>query len=89
MAVAGERQWLVNDLGAKRDLLIAGLSWGHMPVELVAEDLAEGRLIELRRRAWHLRPLVFVVSRMRGSELSPFEERGVRLLAGPAVPTSL
>jgi DNA-binding transcriptional LysR family regulator len=82
--VAGERQWLVNDLGAKRDLLIAGLSWGHMPVDLIAEDLAQGRLVELQRRAWHLRRLVFVLSRMRGSELSPFEERAVRLLAGRA-----
>jgi DNA-binding transcriptional LysR family regulator len=80
--VAGERQWLVNDLGAKRDFLIAGLSWGHMPLDLVAEDLARGRLVELRRRAWHLRPLIFVLSRRRGSELSSFEERAVRLLAG-------
>src|SRR3546814_3765027 len=29
--VAGKRQWLVNDLGAKRDLLKAGLGWGHLP----------------------------------------------------------
>ena len=81
LGVAGERQWSVNDLGAKRDLLIGGLSWGHMPVDLVAEDLALGRLVELERRAWHLRPLVFVLSRMRGSELSPLEERAVQLLA--------
>jgi DNA-binding transcriptional LysR family regulator len=81
--VAGERQWLVNDLGVKRDFLIAGLSWGHMPLDLVADDLAQGRLVELRRRARHLRPLVFVLSRIRGSELSPFEERAVQLLAGP------
>jgi hypothetical protein len=53
----------------------------HMPVELVAEDLALGRLVELECRAWHLRPLVFVLSRLRGSELSPFEERAVQLLA--------
>jgi DNA-binding transcriptional LysR family regulator len=80
--VAGERQWLVNDLGAKLDLLNAGLGWGHMPVDLIAEDLAQGRLIELERRAWHLGPLVFVLSRTRGSELSRFEERAVQLLAG-------
>jgi DNA-binding transcriptional LysR family regulator len=88
VAVAGERQWLVNDLGAKRDFLIAGLSWGHMPVDLVAEDLAMGRLVELRRRAWHLRPMVFVISRLRGSELSPIEERAVQLLADQAVSAS-
>ncbi|MDN5882445.1 MAG: substrate-binding domain-containing protein, partial [Nitrosospira sp.] len=79
--VAGERQWLINDLGAKRDLLMAGLGWGHMPLHLVAEDLAQGRLVKLRRRAWHVRPLAFALSRMRGSELSAFEERAVQLLA--------
>ncbi|WP_258234459.1 LysR family transcriptional regulator [Cupriavidus pinatubonensis] len=83
--VAGERQWLVNDLGAKRDLLLAGLSWGHMPADLVAEDLAQGRLVEIRRRAWHIGPLVFVISRIRGSELSSFEERAVQLLAGEPI----
>ena len=57
-----------------------------MPLDLVAEDLAQGRLVELRRRAWHLRPLIFVLSRMRGSELSSFEERAVRLLAGGTEP---
>jgi DNA-binding transcriptional LysR family regulator len=81
MEVAGERQWLVNDLGAKRDLLVAGLGWGHMPADMVTEDIRAGRLSELHRRAWHLRPLVFVISRMRGSELSAFEQRAVQLLA--------
>ena len=51
MGVAGERQWLLNDLSAKHDLLKAGLGWGHMPAHLVVEDLANRRLVELKRRA--------------------------------------
>ena len=77
--VAGKRQWLVNDLGAKRDLLKAGLGWGHMPRHLVAEDLESGQLVELERRAWHIRSLTFVVSQRRGYELSPSEARLVEL----------
>lgn len=73
MAVAGERQWLVNDLSAKLDLLRAGLGWGHMPADLVGDDLAGGSLIQVARRAWHLAPLTFVVSRRRGHELSACE----------------
>ncbi|WP_405049345.1 LysR substrate-binding domain-containing protein [Rhizobium sp. BK661] len=42
VSVAGERQWRVNELGAKYDLLKAGLGWGHMPEDLVSEDLKEG-----------------------------------------------
>jgi DNA-binding transcriptional LysR family regulator len=78
--VAGKRQWLVNDLGAKRDLLKAGLGWGHLPRHLVAEDLVSGQLVELERRAWHLRPLTFVVSQRRGHDLSACEARLVEVL---------
>ncbi len=78
--VAGKRQWLVNDLGAKRDLLKAGLGWGHLPRHLVAEDLASGQLVELERRAWHIRSLTFVISQRRGYDLSPCESRLVGLL---------
>ena len=78
--VAGKRQWLVNDLGAKRDLLKAGLGWGHLPRHLVDEDLVGGQLVELERRAWHLRSLTFVVSQRRGHDLSACEARLVELL---------
>jgi DNA-binding transcriptional LysR family regulator len=81
--VAGKRQWLVNDLGAKRDLLRAGLGWGHLPRHLVAEDLASGQLVELERRAWHIRLLTFVISQRRGYVLSPCESRLVELLGNP------
>ena len=81
--VAGKRQWLVKDLGAKRDLLRAGLGWGHLPQHLVAEDLANGQLVELERRAWHMRALTFVISQRRGYDLSPCESRLVELLGNP------
>ena len=81
--VAGKRQWLVNDLGAKRDLLKAGLGWGHLPRHLVSEDLASGQLVELERHAWHMGPLTFVVSQRRGYDLSPCESRLVELLGRP------
>lgn len=81
--VAGKRQWLVNDLGAKRDLLNAGLGWGHLPRHLVRDDLASGRLIELERRAWHIGSLTFMISQRRGYDLSPSESRLVELLGKP------
>ena len=81
--VASERQWLVNDLGAKHDLLRGSLCWGHMPRHLVAEDLANGTLVELQRRAWHMRPLTFMVSQRRGYSFSECETRLVELLGYP------
>ena len=78
--VAGKRQWLVNDLGAKCDLLKAGLGWGHLPWHLVGEDLASGQLVELDRRAWLVGSLTFMLSQRRGYDLSPCESRLVELL---------
>jgi DNA-binding transcriptional LysR family regulator len=41
------RTWRLGDLGAKRALLLAGLGWGNMPEEMVADDLAAERLVRL------------------------------------------
>jgi DNA-binding transcriptional LysR family regulator len=81
--VGSGRRWLVNDLGAKHDLLRGGLCWGHMPRHMVAEDLANATLIELQRRAWHMRPLTFMISQRRGYSLSECETRLVELLGNP------
>jgi DNA-binding transcriptional LysR family regulator len=83
LGVASERQWRVNDLGAKHDLLRGSLCWGHMPHHMVAEDLANGTLVELQRRAWHMRPLTFMVSQRRGYSFSDCETRLVELLGNP------
>jgi DNA-binding transcriptional LysR family regulator len=42
------RTWRLGDLGAKHALLLAGLGWGNMPAGVVADDLAAGRLVQLR-----------------------------------------
>jgi DNA-binding transcriptional LysR family regulator len=81
-SVVGERNWLVTDLATKHDFLRAGLGWGHMPVDLVAGDLAAGTLVDIRRRAWHLPNLIFVVSRRRGHDLSEAEVELIDLLSG-------
>lgn len=39
--------WRLADLGAKHAFLLAGLGWGHMPLWLVADDIARGRLVRL------------------------------------------
>jgi DNA-binding transcriptional LysR family regulator len=86
IGVAGERQWLLNDLSAKHDFLRVGLGWGHMPEHLVADDLASGKLVELKRRAWHIRPLTFMISRRRAHDFSACEVRLIELLANAGAP---
>src|SRR5690606_7355697 len=46
-AVVGTRTWRLADLGAKHMLLREGIGWGNMPIDIVREDLASGRLVQL------------------------------------------
>jgi len=45
--VVSARTWRLADLGAKHALLREGLGWGNMPLPMVADDLAAGRLVAL------------------------------------------
>ncbi|QSQ24460.1 LysR family transcriptional regulator [Pyxidicoccus parkwayensis] len=72
--VFSTRTWRVADLMTKHALIVGGLGWGHEPEHLVREDLAAGRLIELKLAAWEgglppQRSLVLV--RRKGSPLGP------------------
>jgi DNA-binding transcriptional LysR family regulator len=45
--VSALRTWRLGDLGAKHDLLRAGLGWGNMPEPMVRDEVADGRLVKL------------------------------------------
>ena len=46
--VASPRTWRLADLGAKLELLREGIGWGNMPLGMVEDDLAHGRLVRLQ-----------------------------------------
>lgn len=45
--VFSRRTWRVSDMAMKRQLLLGGLGWGGMPLSVVADDITEGRLVQL------------------------------------------
>jgi len=47
MAVIGTSTWRQADLSSKHMLLKAGIGWGNMPLPMVEEDLASGKLVML------------------------------------------
>jgi len=51
--IEGAPTCTVPDQLMKRELIVQGLAWGHMPAHLVAQDLADHRLVSLEGR--HLR----------------------------------
>ena len=40
--------WRLADLGAKHAFLKAGLGWGHMPLDMVRQDIESGALVRIR-----------------------------------------
>ncbi|WDE98986.1 LysR family transcriptional regulator [Lentisphaera profundi] len=43
----GAHQWYVSSLEIKYELILAGMGWGSMPRDKVADDLAKGKLLSL------------------------------------------
>lgn len=46
-SVFAVRTWRLADLGARHEMLLAGLGWGSMPIHMVEDDIAAGRLKQL------------------------------------------
>lgn len=66
------RTWRVSDSALKRDLLIAGLGWGYLSEQMIAEDLARGTLRPLRVEGLRDRNTVaLLVVRRRDRVLGP------------------
>jgi len=45
--IEGARSWTVSDQLMKKELIVQGMGWGHMPHDLVEPELAEGRLLSI------------------------------------------
>jgi DNA-binding transcriptional LysR family regulator len=45
--VEGARTWTVSDQLMKRELILQGMGWGHMPDYLIDEDVRDGRLLDI------------------------------------------
>lgn len=41
-------RWLVNDFATKKQIILAGLAWGRMPLHHAQAELTDGRLIRMR-----------------------------------------
>jgi DNA-binding transcriptional LysR family regulator len=51
--VEGSRTWTVSDQLMKKEFILQGMGWGHMPTFLVADEVRDGRLLSIAGK--HLR----------------------------------
>jgi DNA-binding transcriptional LysR family regulator len=82
--VEGARSWTVTDQLMKKEIILQGMGWGHMPGFLVADELRSGRLLSIAGR--HLRggSGEIVAARRRDRPQGPVATRLWRFIAEEA-----
>jgi DNA-binding transcriptional LysR family regulator len=73
--VEGARSWTVSDQLMKRQIILQGMGWGHLPDFLIADDLREGRLIPITGRHFRGGRSKLVAARRRNASHGPIAER--------------
>ena len=73
--VEGARTWTVSDQLMKRELILQGMGWGHMPDYLVDRDLREGRLLDITGEHLKGGTVEIVSARLREAAHGPTANR--------------
>jgi DNA-binding transcriptional LysR family regulator len=73
--VRGARSWTVSDQLMKRELILQGMGWGHMPRYLVEQDLRKKRLIDITGRHLKGGQAELVAARRREAPHGPIANR--------------
>jgi DNA-binding transcriptional LysR family regulator len=73
--IEGARTWTVSDQFVKRELILQGMGWGHMPKYLVADDLRDGYLLEIGGEYMKGIVVELVAARRRESPHGPIANR--------------
>jgi DNA-binding transcriptional LysR family regulator len=73
--IEGARSWTVGDQLMKRELILQGMGWGHMPRFLIEQDLREKRLLPITGRHFPGGQVDLVAARLRDAPHGPVAER--------------
>jgi DNA-binding transcriptional LysR family regulator len=73
--IEGAHSWTVSDQLMKRELILQGMGWGHMPKFLIEEDLRDGRLIDITGRHLKGGSAEIVAARRREAPHGPIATR--------------
>jgi len=73
--VEGGRSWTVADQTMKKELILGGLAWGHMPMFMIEQELASGRLLSLEGRHYRRSGVAICAARLRQRPQGPVANR--------------
>jgi DNA-binding transcriptional LysR family regulator len=71
----GARSWTVSDQLMKRELILQGMGWGHMPRYLIERDLRDKRLLPITGKHFRGGEAELVAARLRHAPHGPIANR--------------
>ncbi|MGL5743239.1 MAG: LysR substrate-binding domain-containing protein [Legionella sp.] len=69
------RRWTVSDVMAKKDIIVAGLGWGRLPLHLITQELADWRLQCLQGTHFDRRLIAMGAIRLQKPARGPIAEK--------------
>lgn len=82
--VEGARSWTVGDQLMKRELILQGMGWGHMPRFLIEPDLRGRRLLSIAGKHFPGSQVELVAARRRDTPHGPIANRLWQYIADEA-----
>lgn len=73
--IEGARKWTVSDQLMKRELILQGMGWGHLPEYLIKRDLRTGRLLAITGKYFKGGRAELVAARLRNAPHGPVAKR--------------
>lgn len=67
----GGKKWRLTDASLKREIIFAGLGWGHMPLHQIESEIQEKKLIVLDFPDVHARALEISLIRLKKHQFGP------------------
>lgn len=61
----GGKKWRVTDSNYKREIIMAGLGWGHLPEHTISRELKEGKLVALNLKTVNTKDLGINLIRLK------------------------
>jgi DNA-binding transcriptional LysR family regulator len=82
--VEGARSWTVSDQLMKKEVILQGMGWGHLPDFMISEELDSGRLRSIKGKVLPGGKTDFVAARRRNVPRGPVAEKLWRYVASEA-----
>lgn len=82
--IEGARKWTVSDQLMKRELILQGMGWGHLPEYLIKQDLRAGRLLAITGKYFKGGRAELVAARLRNAPHGPVAKRLWQFIADEA-----